>query len=176
MDKQREEFEKIKHHFNTWQWEMIEAAQAAMQPEIDEVVQGRRNAIALNLGYASDIAELNRKLTDCQAKLKRYEDAFKEQAALSDAEIYKICEDIWKVSNSWGLTYNDFISLSYKHGKDGKGRLNGCDDELGDTVYISESGGELTRAMCHSWCNDWQSFSHGFLVAYKNIFTKPEGE
>jgi hypothetical protein len=31
---------------------------------------------------------------------------------LTNEEIRKLCEDIWKVKNSWGLSYIDFVRLS----------------------------------------------------------------
>jgi hypothetical protein len=74
----------------------------------------------------------------------------------TDEEIYKICEEIWKVKNSWNLTYWDFIRYSYTKGNDG-----------GDIVYTAPNGGCLTRFMCHSWIIDWRSFSHGFITAYR---------
>jgi hypothetical protein len=87
---------------------------------------------------------------------------------MTDIEIEKLCEDIWRVKNSWGLSYMEFISLSYKIGNSGN------NDDRGDTVYVSPSGGELTRGMCYDWCSDWRSFSHGFTTAFKYMKDNPQ--
>jgi hypothetical protein len=88
---------------------------------------------------------------------------------MTDFEIDKLCEDIWRVKNSWGLSYMEFINLSYKDGQ------SGGNDNRGDTVYVSPSGNELSRAMCYDWCDNWRGFSHGFKTAFKWMKDNPNG-
>lgn len=85
----------------------------------------------------------------------------------TDAEIRQKCEEIWKVKNTWGLTFDDLVRCSYSHGQDGKGPINGFEDEPGDTVYVHPNGSEMTRYMCSNWITDWYAFSHGFKTAWR---------
>jgi hypothetical protein len=141
--------------------EVIPAAQAAMRPEIDEVVQGRRNAIALNLRYASDIAELNRKLTDCQAKLdaatKIISAAKDFDAASEDAE-WEPPHPIFMMAQE-----NDDLRAKLKRYEDAfKEPYAWESDNQGDDSFITK---ERHDALSCS--------SNGIL---KELFTKPEGE
>jgi hypothetical protein len=100
MDKQREEFEKrtskrlgykfpeaykIPAVYNDWcNWqECWQAAQAAMQPEIDrlkEQVHQYDKWLSDGIYWTNEEydEQVRKPLADCQAKLKRYEDAFNE--------------------------------------------------------------------------------------------------
>ncbi len=87
---------------------------------------------------------------------------------LSDKEIEAECEKVWRVANSWGLSYWDLIRLSYCHGEDGKGSISGLDDRPGDIVYEHPvTGGVMTRFMCHEWITSWHSFYDGFRKAWR---------
>lgn len=82
----------------------------------------------------------------------------------------KEAHDAWVKSNSWGLTRDDFIRLSYFHGdmeagSDGTGPINGSEDRPGDVVYISQDGGAMTRSMVSYWFADSNSFMHGYKKA-----------
>lgn len=90
----------------------------------------------------------------------------------TDDEIYKLCEEIWKVKNSWGFTYWDLIGYSYVKGdleiEDPKIRAM-CPDSPGDTVWIRDDGQSLTRAQCSYWTQHWCTFSFGFITAYRYL-------
>lgn len=85
--------------------------------------------------------------------------------------IDKLAHDAWVKSNTWNLTRDDFIRLSYFHGNledgdDGRASerhpINGSTFKPGDVVYISESDGALTRSMVSHWLNDCISFMNGY--------------
>lgn len=81
--------------------------------------------------------------------------------------------EAWVKTNTWNLTRDDFIRLSYFHGclengSDGLGPRNGSEDKPHDAVYISESGGVLTRSMVSYWLADCGSFMHGYKKALEN--------
>jgi len=83
--------------------------------------------------------------------------------------IDKEAHDAWVKTNSWNLTADDFIRLSYfhgnlEHGSDGSGPVNGSNDNPDDVVYISESGSALTRSMVSEWYTDFRAFTHGYKV------------
>lgn len=82
---------------------------------------------------------------------------------MTDNEIEMKAEEIWKVKNSWGLSYMDFIMLSYKRNQRNE------NEDKGDVVYISENGGQLTRGMAISWSEHWHDFLQGFQCAIKYI-------
>ncbi len=93
------------------------------------------------------------------------------QTVLTGSE--KEAHDAWVRLNSWNLTRDDFIRLSYFHGcledgSDGSGPVNGSNDKLGDVVYIHPNGGVLTRFMVSNWLSDFNSFTHGYKRALKN--------
>lgn len=51
--------------------------------------------------------------------------------------------DTWfEEYNTWGLSYDDLMELSYAPGHD-----------MGDEVFVSETDSVLTRFMCHNWIN-----------------------
>jgi len=86
--------------------------------------------------------------------------------------IAKEAHDAWVVSNTWGLTRDDFIRLSYFHGcmddgSDGLGPRNGENDKNGDVVYKGDTGSALTRSMVSDWLSDSNSFTHGYGKAAK---------
>lgn len=95
--------------------------------------------------------------------------------SVTEGEIRQKCEEIWVKGNSWNLTYDDLIRLSYVHGNLGDGRINGFDNKDSDTVYVSPNGHEMTRAMCSHWMNDWCSYSHGFCVAWRYLESQQGG-
>lgn len=81
----------------------------------------------------------------------------------------KEAHDAWVQSNTWNLTRDDFIRLSYFHGdldvgSNGLGPCNGSEDRPGDVVYISGETA-LTRSMVSYWLNDSNSFMHGYKKA-----------
>jgi len=85
----------------------------------------------------------------------------------------KEAHDAWVKSNTWDLTRDDFIGLSYFHGcldngSDGTGAVNGSDDRLYDVVYEHPQKGALTRSMVSSWLCDCSSFTHGYKKALEN--------
>lgn len=87
---------------------------------------------------------------------------------------YEDAHTAWVKVNSWGLTRNQFISLSYFHGciengSDGKGPVNGSEDRPGDVVYQSENGSSMTRAMVESWLTKYSAFEHGYVVARREM-------
>ena len=86
---------------------------------------------------------------------------------MTDEEIRKKCEEVWKTKHGWGLSYEDLIRCAYSHGAYGKGRTNGFDDKPGDVVYTSPEGHKMSRYQCTMWMHDWQSFYHGFTTAWK---------
>ena len=86
----------------------------------------------------------------------------------------KLAHDAWAESNTWNLSRDDFIGLSYFHGdiesgSDGRGAVNGSDDTPGDVVYVNDSGGCLTRSMVSYWLADANSFMHGYKKALENV-------
>ena len=84
-----------------------------------------------------------------------------------EAEAYAKCAEVWKKANTWNLSYEEFLKYSYQRGADGKGPINGAKDSPGDTVYTSPEGSELTRFMAQHWCLHWQTYSYGFVTAWK---------
>lgn len=90
------------------------------------------------------------------------------QSTMTGAD--KEAHDAWVQSNTWSLTRDDFIRLSYFHGdleagSNGLGPRNGSEDRPGDVVYISADKGVLTRSMVSSWLNDSSAFMHGYKKA-----------
>lgn len=93
---------------------------------------------------------------------------------MTDDQIHEKCAEVWKVGNTWGLSYTDFLQKAAQRGSDGKGPINGSEDRPGDTVYIHPiHGTELTRAMANYWCADWRSYSHGFVTGMKRYRDSP---
>lgn len=90
----------------------------------------------------------------------------------------KEAHDAWVESNTWGLTRDDFIRLSYFHGdlesgSDGLGPINGSEDHPGDVVYMHPEKGALTRAMLSYWFADSNSFMHGYKKACERRAATP---
>lgn len=84
----------------------------------------------------------------------------------------KAAHDAWVVANTWGLTRDDFIRLSYFHGdleqgSDGLGPVNGSEDRDGDVVYIGANGAALTRSMVSYWFSHSNAFMEGYRAAAK---------
>jgi hypothetical protein len=84
--------------------------------------------------------------------------------------IDKQAHDAWVATNTWGLTRDDFIRLSFFHGdlelgSDGSGPVNGSEDKPHDVVYLSASGGALTRSMVTRWLSDCESFMRGYKAS-----------
>lgn len=82
----------------------------------------------------------------------------------------KLAHDAWMARNTWNLSRDDFIRLSYFHGdmeegEDGSNRH--ASDKPGDLVYVSENGSEMSRSTCSYWLNDYSSFVHGYSTCYK---------
>lgn len=83
--------------------------------------------------------------------------------------IDKEAHDEWVKTNSWNLTRDDFIRLSYYHGNmedgsDGSGPINGSNDKPYDVVYMTEERSCLTRNMVSEWLGDYNSFMHGYKI------------
>jgi hypothetical protein len=91
--------------------------------------------------------------------------------ALADRDVFAECAAVWKAANTWNLSYQEFVEYSYRHGPDGKGAVDGIRDKPGDTVYTTEQGQELTRAMAQHWCLHWQLYSQGFVAAWRLCLT-----
>lgn len=90
---------------------------------------------------------------------------------MTDDELYKLCKEVWKSKTSWGLSIDEFRSLTFssKDG-DGKERLKGDTTRLpGDIVYVSPTGGKMTRHMCDNWLADFGPFHHGFVTAWRML-------
>lgn len=86
------------------------------------------------------------------------------------AGLDKEAHDAWVKTNTWGLTRDDFIRLSYFHGciengSDGSGPINGSEDRPGDVVYVDPSKGSMTRAMVSHWISNYDAFVHGYIKA-----------
>lgn len=97
--------------------------------------------------------------------------------SLTEDEIKQLALDDWKASNTWNLSRDDFIRLSYFHGcmergSDGKGPINGSEDRPEDVVYIAPNGSVLTRSMVSYWFNDSNSFIHGYQVACRRMLAR----
>lgn len=87
----------------------------------------------------------------------------------------KEAHDAWVVSNTWGLSWDDFVRLSYFHGnlEDGddgrpseKHPSNGSTFRSDDVVYMSDRG-TLLRCDVTYWLNDHSAFVRGFKAARK---------
>lgn len=87
--------------------------------------------------------------------------------------VEKEAHDAWVKSNTWGLTRDDFIRLSYFHGnlEDGddgcaseKNPINGSSFRPDDVVYQC-GGASLTRRMVSEWLTDYSAFTRGFKAA-----------
>lgn len=84
--------------------------------------------------------------------------------------IDKEAHEAWVKSNTWNLTRDDFIRLSYFHGNleegsDGSGPINGSNDKPYDVVYFIPDSGALTRSMVSSWLTNSGAFMHGYKTA-----------
>lgn len=102
----------------------------------------------------------------------------KERAALSPqgvaGEGWQTVFDAWfKKFNSWDLSGEDFLRLSFVQGELGAGRINGFDDKEGDTVWVSPSGSRLTRHQCNRWRDKYESYSTGWKVCLEHISAAP---
>jgi hypothetical protein len=92
--------------------------------------------------------------------------------------VEKLAHDSWVKTNSWNLSRDDFIRLSYfngnlEDGSDGTGPANGGGNLSSDCVYQAPEGSWLTRSMVTSWLDDWSSFYHGYGRAMKEHFGDP---
>jgi hypothetical protein len=88
--------------------------------------------------------------------------------------IDKEAHDAWVRSNTWNLTRDDFIRLSYFHGnlEDGDdGRpserhpINGSTFKPNDVVYMSPTGGAIYRLDVSYWLSNCSAFMNGFKTA-----------
>lgn len=82
---------------------------------------------------------------------------------MTEDEIYDKCSEVWASKNTWNLTYEDLIRISYVRGDNG----NGLDDKPEDTVYTSPEGYILTRCSCSRLMLDWFGFVAGFVESWK---------
>lgn len=87
--------------------------------------------------------------------------------------IEKAAHDAWMKANTWNLSRDDFIRLSYFHGdmdngSDGSGPINGSEDRPGDLVYVSESGSEMSRSTASYWLGHWNAFLSGYYAAARD--------
>lgn len=94
------------------------------------------------------------------------------------AQVEAEAEAAWVKANTWNLTYDDFIRLSYVKGslEDGPERFNrpgGVENKPGDVVYVSPSGGAMTRAMVGHWIDHRGAFLHGWLRCAEAQRAKP---
>lgn len=81
----------------------------------------------------------------------------------TDQELEKMCEEIWKVKNTWGLSAMQFRNLAMNTTYENEH----TDNHEGDAVYTSPSGCVLTRYMAHRFFVEWGSFYHGFVTAWR---------
>lgn len=87
----------------------------------------------------------------------------------------KLAHDAWVESNTWKLSFDDFVRLSYfdgclENGSSGVGPdRSEVRNQPHDVVYENDTGGVLTRSMVSSWLNDYYSFSRGFKAAYTGV-------
>ncbi len=90
--------------------------------------------------------------------------------------VEKKAHDAWVKTTTWNLTRDDLIRLSYFHGclergDDGlpneENPINGSNARNSDIVYISESGGYLSRADVSYWLNNYSAFTYGYQIACK---------
>lgn len=91
--------------------------------------------------------------------------------------IDKEAHDAWVKTNTWGLSRDDFIRLSYFHGclengDDGSPSedhpINGSTFKPYDVVYMNEDGGCLTRASVSYWLDNYSAFTYGYRIAKQN--------
>lgn len=88
--------------------------------------------------------------------------------------IDKEAHDAWVESNTWNLTWDDFVRLSYfqgclEQGSDGSGPINSSGQwNAGDIVYMTETGNTMTRDMVSYWLSDYRAFTYGYKTAIKN--------
>ncbi len=94
----------------------------------------------------------------------------------------KEAHDAWMKLNTWNLSRDDLIRLSYFNGclENGSDGLeprngNGNNNSSGDAVYISPNGSVLTRSMVSYWLDDCRSFIHGYKVAIAAHITGDAG-
>lgn len=92
--------------------------------------------------------------------------------------IDKLAHDAWVARNTWGLTRDDIIRLSYFHGdleagSDGSGPANGSVNKPCDVVYLSASGRALTRSMVVQLFEHCDAFMYGFKVAAELLDRRP---
>ncbi|MCK9369243.1 hypothetical protein M0R04_04830 [Candidatus Dojkabacteria bacterium] len=90
------------------------------------------------------------------------------------AGIEKKAHDAWVEKSSWGLSRDDLIRLSYFHGdlengSDGTGAVNGSNDHIHDVVYVSPSGGSLTRYMLSSLLSHCDAFMYGYITCASEL-------
>ena len=81
---------------------------------------------------------------------------------MTDAELSAVCESLWVKHTTWGLTYMELITCSYVSGEDG------TYDDLGDLVYTSPEGHEMSRFMCHKLMREWFPYVSGFVAGYNH--------
>jgi hypothetical protein len=90
----------------------------------------------------------------------------------------KLAHDAWVKTNSWNLTRDDMIRLSYFHGclengSDGTG--DGGNDSPGDVVYFTDAGSALTRSMVSYWFTNCDSFMHGYKKCFAEHYEDNKG-
>lgn len=66
----------------------------------------------------------------------------------------QLFDEWFKSFTSWGLSYDDFIRLSYTPGTD-----------EGDVVFTTDNGHCLTRFMCNRWIETNGSARSGWIAA-----------
>lgn len=87
----------------------------------------------------------------------------------------KEAHDAWVVSNTWNLTWDDFVRLSYfdgclEQGSNGVGPdRSGSRSTAWDAVYEHPEKGVLVRSAVSGWLNDYYSFVRGFKSARKKV-------
>lgn len=91
---------------------------------------------------------------------------------ITDDELYKMADEEWTKANTWNLSRDDLIRISYFHGcmeqgSDGKGPINGSEDRPGDVVYVSPHGSSMTRHTCSFLFAKSGPFMSGFVRGYR---------
>lgn len=95
-------------------------------------------------------------------------------------QVHAAAVELWKVLNTWGVTYEDLIDFGYR-----KGCLEYPEEDLryrdpylpGDVVYFHPvSGSGMTRSMAFEWFTQWHPFLSGYTQGYYAAATRKEND
>lgn len=74
---------------------------------------------------------------------------------MTDDEIYEECKKVWVEKTGWGWTFDEFSGL-WGYLKDNEERT-------------LANGKVVWGSLVSYWYNDWRSFSHGWISAYRHL-------